>query len=96
MSVKRGKGKRSAAGVTTWTDEEADALTQVHTAFENFDGLLCAPAYFPSLNVASNGAKRLADFYDAAQTARGDHRRVHRYKVEIVPALTVRTTRRAL
>jgi len=66
--------------------DHLDHATRVVTAFRSFDNLLNARGgYRPSLNVhhvtlnGCNLGNQLACAYDAAQAARGDVRRAHRY-----------------
>jgi hypothetical protein len=62
--------------LNTWLDE----TTQKQTAFKSFEEMLDAEGdYFPTLRSESiEDLKILADHYDRAQKARGDHRRALR------------------
>ena len=66
-----------------------DNLTRDLTAWPSFDAMLNAVAYRPTLHVRPYNRSHseirraarmeiLADAYDAAQAARGDHRRAYR------------------
>lgn len=66
----------------TQVESRLDHLTRKYTGFQSFDAMLEPHTdYFPSLGPMVNPElKEIADAYDAAQTARGDHRRAYRYQ----------------
>lgn len=59
----------------------SDELAAKHTAFQDFADLLhAAGQFYPSLNVGDPERLELANLYDAAQSARSDSRRAHRWQ----------------
>ena len=68
----------------TTSTSRADELTKRITAFDTFEDLLrgshngTVTTYRPSLIKRNADTRELANLYDAAQAARGDHRRASR------------------
>jgi len=61
-------------------EKQANLLTWQNTAFSTFEQLLNAKGdYRPSLTRAEPATRQLGALYDAAQQARGDHRRAFMY-----------------
>lgn len=63
-----------------------NGIVKYYTAFKNFDEMVNATGYFPSINCVKNSRKReraelelMANTYDAHMESIGDKRRAWRY-----------------